>query len=78
MASDPAADCLDLARRSVSWTWAAPYDLRPLGYEPVTIATPKGNATHVEPQRNLASRAGVLQRRLLDTADTMLTSALGG
>jgi hypothetical protein len=57
---------------------AAPYDLRPLGHEPVTIQTPKGKATHVEARRDFASRAGMLRRRPLDTADTMLTSALGG
>jgi hypothetical protein len=79
MASDLTADCFDLARevRELDMR-AAPYDLRPLGYEPVTIKTPKGKATHVEALRDFASRAGVLRRRLLDTADTVLTSALGG
>ena len=56
---------------------AAPYDLRPLGYEPVEIETPAGKATYVDAQRDFATRAQVLRRRLIDACDTLLAAATG-
>ena len=50
---------------------AAPYDLRPLGYEPVKIETPEGRATYVDAQRNFASRARPLRLRLIAACDAI-------
>jgi hypothetical protein len=79
IASDLTADCFDLARdvRELDMR-AAPYDLRPLGYEPVKIETAQGKATYVQAQRTFAERAGVLRLALLDSCDALLTSAQGG
>jgi hypothetical protein len=66
-------DCFDLARaiRELDMR-AAPYDLRPLGYEPVEIETLVGKATYVAAQREFGARAQVLRRRLIDACDTLL------
>ena len=66
-------DCFDLARevRELDMR-AAPYDLRPLGYEPVEIETPAGKATYAAAQRDFATRAQVLRRRLIDGCDALL------
>ena len=66
-------DCLDLARevRELDMR-AAPYDLRPLGYEPVKIETPAGKATYVAAQRDFGARAQVLRHRLIDACDTLI------
>jgi len=66
-------DCFDLARevRQLDMR-AAPYDLRALGYEPVEIETAEGKATYVAAQRDFATRADVLRRRLIDSCDTLL------
>ena len=79
IASNLTADCFELARevRELDMR-AAPYDLRPLGYEPVAIETAEGKATYVAAQRDFASRAHVLRRRLVDTCNTILTTDLGG
>ena len=79
IASDLTADCFDLARdvRELDMR-AAPYDLRPLGYEPVKIETAQGKATYIQAQRTFAERAGVLRLALLDACDALLTSAQGG
>ena len=71
--SDLTADCFDLARevRELDMR-AAPYDLRPLGYEPVKIETPAGKATCVAAQRDFGARAQVLRRRLIDACDTLI------
>jgi hypothetical protein len=57
---------------------AAPYDLRPLGYEPIRIETAEGKATYVEAQRDFAARAQRLRLRLIDSCDTLLTIASDG
>jgi len=66
-------DCFDLARevRELDMR-AAPYDLRTLGYEPVEIETPAGKATYVVAQRDFASRAQLLRRRLIDACNSLL------
>jgi hypothetical protein len=53
---------------------ASPYDLRPLGYEPIPLETSEGRGEYVRLQRQLAEkalpvRAGVLAayRALLET-----------
>jgi len=79
LASDLTADCFDLARQVRELDMrAAPYDLRPLGYEPVKIETPDGKATYVNAQRDFAARAHLLRRRLIDACDALLTNASGG
>jgi len=73
--SDLTADCFDLARevRELDMR-AAPYDLRPLGYEPVKIETPDGKATYVEAQRDFATRAQMLRLKLINACDVLLTN----
>jgi len=76
--SDLTADCFDLARRvRVLDMRAAPYDLRPLGYEPVKIETVEGKATYIEAQRDFAARARGLRVSLIDACDALLTNASG-
>jgi hypothetical protein len=74
--SDLTADCFDLARevRELDMR-AAPYDLRPLGYEPVEIETAEGKATYVDAQRKFATRAQVLRARIIDACETLLQAA---
>jgi hypothetical protein len=71
--SDLVADCFDLARsvRELDMR-AAPYDLSSLGYEPVEIETADGKAVYVDAQRDFATRAEVLRRRLITCCDTLL------
>ena len=70
-------DCFDLARevRELDMR-AAPYDLRTLGYEPVEIETPAGKATYVAAQRDFASRAQLLRRRLIDACNSLLEASV--
>jgi hypothetical protein len=74
--SDLTADCFDLARevRELDMR-AAPYDLRPLGYEPLKIETPSGRTKYVDAQRDFGARGQVLRLRLIDACDTLLGSA---
>lgn len=53
---------------------AAPYDLRPLGYEPICIETPAGKAEYVVAQRGIAERAAALRGRLVAACDELLTA----
>jgi len=71
------ADCFDLAReiRELDMR-AAPYDLRPLGYEPVEIETPTGKATYVDAQRDFGARAQALRQRLIDACHTLLAATV--
>jgi len=71
-------DCFDLARevRELDMR-AAPYDLRPLGYQPVEIETPAGKAEYIAAQHDFATSAQVLRRRLNDACDTLHTYAAG-
>lgn len=71
-------DCFDLAReiRELDMR-AAPYDLRPLGYQPVEIETPAGKAEYIAAQHDFATAAQVLRRRLIDACDTLYTYATG-
>ena len=75
--SDLTADCFDLARevRELDMR-AAPYDLRPLGYEPVMIETPEGKAAYVDAQRDFGVRAQVLRLKLIDGCDSLLRPGL--
>jgi hypothetical protein len=63
--SDLVADTFALARDARGLDMAAaPYDLRPLGYQPVTVETPEGRAEYVRRQRELVDRAAPLRVRL--------------
>jgi len=70
---DLTADCFDLARevRELDMR-AAPYDLRPLGYEPVEIETAVGRAIYVEAQRDFSARAQLLRARLVSACDSLI------
>lgn len=68
------ADCFELARdiRTLDMQ-ASPYDLAPLGYEPVRIETPEGRARYVEAQRAFADRAAPLRARLSAECERLLS-----
>ena len=70
--SELVMDCFDLARevRELDMR-ASPYDLRPLGYEPVPIETPSGRATYAAAQRDFATRGQRLRERLLRALDLL-------
>ena len=44
---------------------AAPYDLLPLGYEPIAIETPSGRAEYVKRQRELMELSAPLRQRVV-------------
>ena len=64
--SDLLLDCFELAMdlRRLDMR-ASPYDVRPYGLEPVPIETADGRAAYETEQRQLASRAEPLRRRLV-------------
>lgn len=53
---------------------ASPYDLRPLGFEPIPIETPEGRAAYEAGQRSLAARAVPLRTRLIHALREMIRS----
>ncbi|MFI5733873.1 3-methyladenine DNA glycosylase [Kribbella sp. NPDC051587] len=66
-------DCFELARdiRTLDMR-ASPYDLAPLGYEPVRIETAAGKAEYAAAQRTFAARARPLRERLVALCDELL------
>ncbi len=72
--SDLVADCFELAREARTLDMqAAPYDLLPLGYEPIQIESPAGRAEYVRRQRMLMDASLPLRERVV----TALGQALG-
>lgn len=51
---------------------ASPYDLRELGFDPVRIETTEGRAIYVAAQRDLATRAEPIRRRLIEVCAAVL------
>ena len=51
---------------------ASPYDLRPLGYEPIAIETAAGRADYERHQRAFAARAEPLRTRRLALCERLL------
>ncbi|PRY33808.1 3-methyladenine DNA glycosylase [Umezawaea tangerina] len=74
--SELVADCFELAAdvRELDMR-ASPYDLAPLGYEPVAIETPEGRAEYVRRQAEFAERAVPLRAALLELSVTLLRSS---
>jgi len=69
-------DCFELARDvRVLDMRAAPYDLRPLGYQPVPVETVEGKAEYVAAQRVFADRAAPLRAALLEICRLLLESS---
>ncbi|GAA5182131.1 hypothetical protein GCM10023322_18420 [Rugosimonospora acidiphila] len=70
--SELVADSFGLAReiRELDMR-ASPYDLAPLGYEPVRVETPEGRAYYARAQRDFAVRAAPLRARLIDAIDRL-------
>lgn len=65
--SDVMADCFALTLRlRLLDMQVAPYDLEPLGVEPIRVETPEGRAIFAARQREMAEEAQPLRRRLLD------------
>jgi len=73
--SELTADCFALARdiREVDMR-ASPYDLRALGFEPITIETPAGRAEYEAHQRSFAARGEPLRARLIALCERMLAA----
>jgi hypothetical protein len=73
--SDLVADCFELAWdvRCVDMR-AAPYDLAPLGFEPIRIETPEGKREYAEAQRGFAERAAPLRQALIGECERLLVS----
>jgi hypothetical protein len=69
------ADSFELAReiRTVDMR-ASPYDLAPLGFEPIRVETPEGRAEYVAHQRDFTKRAAALRLRLLDRCRVVLST----
>ena len=57
---------------------ASPYDLRDLGFAPVAVETPRGRAEYVSHQRELADRAAVIRRDLLDRCRSLVSATTVG
>ena len=70
--SELVVDAFELARdvRELDMR-ASPYDLTPLGYDPVPIETAEGKAAYVAAQRGFAERATLLRARLLALLDLL-------
>ncbi|ADB33881.1 hypothetical protein Kfla_4865 [Kribbella flavida DSM 17836] len=66
-------DCFALAKdiRTLDMR-ASPYDLAPLGYDPVQVETPAGKATYAAAQREFAARARPLREHLVELCDALL------
>ncbi|MFK4089091.1 3-methyladenine DNA glycosylase [Kribbella sp. NPDC020789] len=66
-------DCFELARdiRTLDMR-ASPYDLAPLGYEPVRIETAAGKAEYAAAQRGFAQRARPLREQLVALCNELL------
>ena len=73
VSSDLVADCFELAWdiRELDMR-AAPYDLRPLGLEPVRVETPEGKQEYAEAQRRFAQRGEPLRARLIEESARLL------
>ena len=71
--SELIADCFALARdiREVDMR-ASPYDLRALGFAPITIETAAGRADYETHQRAFTARAAPLRARLLALCERLL------
>jgi hypothetical protein len=71
--SELIADCFALARdiREVDMR-ASPYDLRALGFAPITIETAAGRADYEAHQRAFTARAEPLRARLLALCERLL------
>jgi len=72
--SELVMDCFELAHDiRILDMRASPYDLRGLGYEPVSIETREGKAAYVEAQRGFTWRSQELRRRLLTATDGLVS-----
>ncbi|MFI6501214.1 3-methyladenine DNA glycosylase [Nonomuraea typhae] len=71
--SELIADCFELAReiREVDMR-ASPYDLRELGYRPITIETAAGRTEYAALQKRFAERAAPLRARLLEVCEVLM------
>jgi hypothetical protein len=77
--SELVADCFELAREArVLDMRVSPYDVRPLGYEPLAVETPEGRAEFTEEQRLIAERGAVLRARLLQRCTALLDAGRRG
>lgn len=70
--SELIADCFELAHdiREVDMR-ASPYDLRSLGFSPISIETPAGRAEYEHHQRAFASRGEPLRARLINVCEAL-------
>jgi hypothetical protein len=77
--SDLVLDCLELAADArVLDMRASPYDLRDLGFAPITVETPGGRREYARIQEAISDRAAPLRARLLDRCTALQDTATGG
>lgn len=71
--SELVVDCFELARdvRLLDMR-ASPYDLRPLGHEPVPVEAAAGRSEYVRAQRGFAERGAVLRSALVEVCTALL------
>lgn len=73
--SDLVSDAFALAKRGREMDMrASPYDLQHLGYSPICIETTAGREEYEQEQRALAEAAQPLRRKLLQTAQNILSA----
>ncbi len=76
--SDLVLDCLELAADArVLDMRASPYDLRDLGFAPITVETPGGRREYARAQEAISERAAPLRARLLDRCVALQDTAAG-
>ncbi len=74
--SELVVDCFELARDiRVLDMRASPYDLSPLGYQPVRVETAEGKQEYVAAQRDFAERGAPLRARLIERCERLLAVA---
>jgi len=70
--SDLIGECFELALKGRDLDMrASPYDLSPIGYEPVKIETVEGRTRYEREQRELAAQAAELRLRLLEVCSAL-------
>ncbi|MFT4126895.1 MAG: 3-methyladenine DNA glycosylase [Gordonia sp. (in: high G+C Gram-positive bacteria)] len=72
-------DAFELARDArVLDMRASPYDLRDLGYSPVSVETPAGRAEYTRAQQAIAERGAALRARILAAVEGLLARCRSG
>lgn len=72
-------DCFELAKEiRIVDMQASPYNLESLGYEAIAVETASGKAEFVARQREFATRANILRKRLIAVIEGVREAGTGG